>query len=332
MNPKIVFSATAHLLFAVILLAPGRLYAAQLLEGGDFEQIQLDELEAPILDSFGNEQAAFWFRSEGTGQPLTELVNPNNMNNAAGDSAGDDSDGNGTNSAALNFVDSGSGLGVGTDWRSLAFETLPGEKLIFSFDFKFIDVPDEVGSPGSGVLQGFTAQIRSFDGVALDGGTSGTFRGEESPAVNAIDFTNDVWHSTSFLIEVPALGTFTDIRMSASLFSPPFMTAGRIFLDNIQVNQLLADFDDDNKVLASDLSLWETAYGNTDVGDSDGDGDSDGADFLEWQREFGLGVGAIDTTSSLAAFTAVPEPSSVVLLIGASVLVLLRRSHTDLSS
>ena len=325
MYSKIVFSVTTHFALVAILFAPGQLQADQLLIGGDFEQIQLDALGDPILDSFGHEQADGWFRSEGTTAPLTELVNPNNMNNASGDSAGDDSDGNGTNSAALNFVDSGSGLGVGTDWRSLAFETIPGEKLIFSFDFKFIGVPDEIGSPGSGILQGFTAQIRSFDAVDLGGGTTGTFRGEESPAVNAIDYANDVWHSISYLIDVPALGTFSDLRMSASLFSPPFMTAGRIFFDNVQVNQLLADFDVDDQVLASDLSLWASAYGSSNGGDTDGDSDSDGADFLEWQREFGLGVGAIDPSPPLAALSAVPEPSSAVLFIGASVLLLLRR-------
>lgn len=327
MDRKTAFSASLCL-FSAALLVPHTALANQLVPGGDFEQIQLDEFDVPILDSFGNEQAASWFRSEGAGQALTELVNPNNMNNTAGDAAGDDSDGNGTNSVSLNFVDGGVGLGIGTDWRSLAFETTPGEKVIFSFDFKFIGVPDEVGSPGSGILQGFTAQLRSFNAVSIDGGTAGTFQGEQSPAVNAIDYADNVWNSISYLVEVPASGTFTDVRISASLFSPPYMTAGRIFLDNIQVNQLLADFDDDNEVLASDLTLWETAFGSTGVGDADGDSDSDGADFLEWQREFGLGVGAINTIPgpAVAATATVPEPSTAVLFLGMSCMLLMRRN------
>ncbi len=310
-----------HKALSLLLLLGFALYpwttagAAQLLNNGDFEIIQLDEFDAPLLDAFGNEQAVAWFRSAGTAEPLTELVNPNNMNNAAGDNAGDDSDGDGVSAMAINFVDDGFGLGLGTDIRSEALETVPGSTVIFSFDFKLEGVPDELAP---NVPNGFTAQFRSFNAVGIDGGTAGSFQGEESPAVLAGDFANDVWHSTSYIIEVPAGGTFSDVRISASLFSPPFLSGGRILIDNVQVNELLADFDGNLVVEAADLAVWEASTGIDDDADADGDGDSDLADLLEWQRTLGLGAGAIDPSPDpVLTAAAVPEPSAIVLLAGA---------------
>jgi len=68
-----------------------------------------------------------------------------------------------------------------------------------------------------------------------------------------------------------------------------------------------ADFNNDDAVDGLDLGIWETAYGIDGSADADSDSDSDGADFLEWQRQFGSGVGAV------SAVAAVPEPSSLVL-------------------
>ena len=60
--------------------------------------------------------------------------------------------------------------------------------------------------------------------------------------------------------------------------------------------------------------------------DADRDGDSDGADFLAWQQQFGSGV------SSSATLQAVPEPSTVVLFGGfAAVGMLGRRSRRAVS-
>jgi hypothetical protein len=61
-----------------------------------------------------------------------------------------------------------------------------------------------------------------------------------------------------------------------------------------------ADFNGDFKVDGADLTEWEARYGT----------DLDGSDFLAWQRQFGLGVGAVAAASSAA----VPEPASIVLI------------------
>ncbi|NOZ38901.1 MAG: PEP-CTERM sorting domain-containing protein [Planctomycetes bacterium] len=69
-------------------------------------------------------------------------------------------------------------------------------------------------------------------------------------------------------------------------------------------------------------------------GDFDSDLDVDGADFLEWQREFGNTLGASDLTDwqtnygpgALSAVSAVPEPSSVFLAgLGLASLAMHRR-------
>jgi hypothetical protein len=65
-----------------------------------------------------------------------------------------------------------------------------------------------------------------------------------------------------------------------------------------------ADFNFDNLVGIADLTRWKGAFAAEDRGDSDGDGDTDGADFLAWQRHLGSGF-------STAANVAVPEPASV---------------------
>jgi hypothetical protein len=70
---------------------------------------------------------------------------------------------------------------------------------------------------------------------------------------------------------------------------------------------LAADFDDNGSVNGADLAIWRGAYGvpgNTS-GNADGDNDTDGADFLVWQRERGSGP--------LQA-AAVPEPRSFALV------------------
>ncbi len=77
-----------------------------------------------------------------------------------------------------------------------------------------------------------------------------------------------------------------------------------------------ADFNGDGIVNQLDLQTWQTNFGRTSppdlsaFGDADGDGDVDGRDLLEIQRKFG-------GPPLVAAATAVPEPSSLVLLLGA---------------
>ena len=57
-------------------------------------------------------------------------------------------------------------------------------------------------------------------------------------------------------------------------------------------------------------------------GDTNGDGVVDGSDFLRWQQQF-TGV------APLAASTAIPEPSSSLLLVGLAAIATLVRFRAD---
>jgi hypothetical protein len=84
-----------------------------------------------------------------------------------------------------------------------------------------------------------------------------------------------------------------------------YMIAARALVDG--------DFNMDFDVDAADLALWQASLGiqsgaTRGQGDADGDTDVDGNDFLIWQLNFtGSGGG-------LSASTAVPEPSTALLL------------------
>ncbi|MCA9260616.1 MAG: PEP-CTERM sorting domain-containing protein [Planctomycetales bacterium] len=71
------------------------------------------------------------------------------------------------------------------------------------------------------------------------------------------------------------------------------------------------DFDNDGDVDGADYALWQAAFGENASGDADGDGDSDGFDFLTWQRQF-------SGPASAVASAAVPEPTSLLLLLAAA--------------
>ncbi len=90
----------------------------------------------------------------------------------------------------------------------------------------------------------------------------------------------------------------------------------------VEQQPLTADFDFDGDVDNVDLLIWEVTFGLAPVADADGDGDTDGNDFLIWQREF-TGPGPL-------AATTVPEPSTLMLLLGSVAIGLCMTRHTGL--
>ena len=59
----------------------------------------------------------------------------------------------------------------------------------------------------------------------------------------------------------------------------------------------------------NDLNQWAGDFGENGLSDADADGDSDGSDFLAWQRSFGISDAAVDAA-------AVPEPASILFAAG----------------
>jgi hypothetical protein len=85
---------------------------------------------------------------------------------------------------------------------------------------------------------------------------------------------------------------------------------------------LAADFNNDTVVNGADLAMWRTSFGPSPVGDADGDNDSDGQDFLVWQRQLGSSAAV---TAVGAAASAIPEPTSgglfaLTAVVGAAAL------------
>jgi hypothetical protein len=80
-----------------------------------------------------------------------------------------------------------------------------------------------------------------------------------------------------------------------------------------------ADFDEDGDVDPTDLAIWRGAFDLNQLGDADGDNDSDGNDFLTWQRQVG-------SKPAVVASGVVPEPSTVALAALAFGLAYRRRN------
>ncbi len=83
------------------------------------------------------------------------------------------------------------------------------------------------------------------------------------------------------------------------------------------------DFDGDGDVDELDLMVITDAFGQSGAGDVDGDTDTDGAELLEWQRQF-------TGSSGISSLATIPEPSSVCLLLLGLAMASRRRVVTRL--
>lgn len=88
---------------------------------------------------------------------------------------------------------------------------------------------------------------------------------------------------------------------------------GEVVFESV-IMSVPGDFNRDGFVNETDLDIWELSYGINGLGDADADGDSDGLDFLIWQRN----ISGEATTELLQS---VPEPHSVILITLVIVLV-----------
>lgn len=87
--------------------------------------------------------------------------------------------------------------------------------------------------------------------------------------------------------------------------------------------QPCADFNLDEQINSLDLTTWKNSYAADGGADADGDGYSDGADLLAWQRQL---------NSALPVTVHAPEPATILVWSGlaASVgLVIVRRRRAS---
>jgi hypothetical protein len=87
----------------------------------------------------------------------------------------------------------------------------------------------------------------------------------------------------------------------------------------------IADFNGNQVVGVGDLPFWRSGFGAPSAtfaqGNLDGDADSDGADFLLWQRQLGA------QTVATAAAATIPEPDAFALAAIAALLACGRRTR-----
>jgi T5SS/PEP-CTERM-associated repeat protein len=135
---------------------------------------------------------------------------------------------------------------------------------------------------------------------------------EAAPTVNALSelATNSTATFTLAGNATRTLGNLFDITKAKDLvftFQLPGAFDGQAGLVKY-ASPFTADFNFDSKVDALDLAILKNNYGPSSAGDADGDGDTDSADFLIWQRQNGSHFPAT------AAGAAVPEPASWLLV------------------
>jgi hypothetical protein len=165
--------------------------------------------------------------------------------------------------------------------------------------------------------------------IGIDDGASGGTTGLEAGA--AIDVIPDgQWHLYQWnLADADQWASFANgngeidgpnAYLDSLFFYTGADTAGQsftMFLDTVAYNpagsldalatDYLADFDGNWRVDEADLTKWSADFGASHGGDADDDGDTDGADFLVWQRQHG------NSLPGVVAATGVPEPGAVVL-------------------
>jgi len=121
--------------------------------------------------------------------------------------------------------------------------------------------------------------------------------------------------TTGFVDQVlgGGLNDFTITGFSALAAQPDSGSqalTGTVYVDNFRVwDGIPEDFNVDLAVSGLDFSSWKAAFGSGSGADADGDLDSDGVDFLAWQRETGF---TLPTSTAVSA--AVPEPAGALLL------------------
>lgn len=91
-------------------------------------------------------------------------------------------------------------------------------------------------------------------------------------------------------------GLLDDVRIYNRILSPS---------DVAELYPTPGDFNFNRAVGPDDYLLWQGAFGTTPFADADNDNDSDGRDFLLWQRNFG---------ASQPGVSAVPEPGTCAAL------------------
>ena len=125
-------------------------------------------------------------------------------------------------------------------------------------------------------------------------------------------FDNTIaYYSEGHSLMVPegtdVFGLFFSMDPDLRIGRPDTEVQFRIPPSTLLIPALAGDFNFDGRVDYIDLQRWLNANPAYWDGDADGDRDTDGHDFLIWQRQYGQGTMTTEAT-------AVPEPGTLLLL------------------
>ncbi|NOY30567.1 MAG: matrixin family metalloprotease [Planctomycetes bacterium] len=215
------------------------------------------------------------------------------------------------NATSLGLISSGSTVSIGTD----AVDTLVSPT---DTDFISIDRNTDID------FFSFTTSGPSLLDVVLSPLGPTYNEGEQNGAQSSIDtsaisnLTLTVFDTDGFTMLGTANSTGAGFAEMLTGISLP--AAGDYFVRITGDDEMAQFYQLDVTVeIQPSLDLWEASFGLNSGGDFDTDGDTDGFDFLLWQRQFDAGALAI------ASSQAVPEPSTALLALLASLAVLTRR-------
>jgi hypothetical protein len=132
------------------------------------------------------------------------------------------------------------------------------------------------------------------------------------------DLTGD-YAQFSSTVEVPDGAVYGRTVYAIVTWGKPPGTSGTVYLDDFSFGEAVtedADFNDDGDTDGGDFLIWQRGYGtgtNNSTGDADGNGTVNGADLTIWEAHYGSPL--------VATLAVVPEPTSGWLIVCGSCLL-----------
>lgn len=182
----------------------------------------------------------------------------------------------------------------------LALGTSPGQATVLDYQQDAIGLM-EIELQGTG-LNDFD-RLTATGLMQLDGELELSLLGGFMPALND---TFTILSAAAGVNGVFSSFDFSGASLDPGLFWDVIYNPTNVQLAVTALPTFTADFDVDGDVDGDDLTQWIGDYGGPGS-DANGDGTSNGTDFLAWQQQNGSGV------APLAAAAAVPEPSTLAL-------------------
>jgi hypothetical protein len=179
----------------------------------------------------------------------------------------------------------------------------------------------QFGGPSGSDPDWFLLRVEGKDATDTVVGDVSLYLADYRPADPNDDYILDQWTDLD-LTPLAGMGVSKlAFRLSSSdpvsglMNTPAYVAIDDLVLD---IAATPGDFDLNGSIDQVDLGIWEQYYGTASgasvtTGDADDDGDVDGADLLLWQTNY---------TGTQAITLAVPEPSSVLILLGCLAVVL----------